>query len=74
MQTLYYYDLDPLASDLWVVAGPAGWHVADIDPDALPDGFRWVTGSEWEDHCRSRNLRAVKHYCRCRQCNFPYQQ
>lgn len=43
---LWLYDLDPSASDLWVVAGP---DTDDkIDPDDLPAGFRWVTGEEWE--------------------------
>ena len=43
---LAVYDLDPLASDLWVVAGPDG-HTEQIDTDNLPDGFRWVTNEEW---------------------------
>lgn len=43
---LWLYDLDPSASDLWVVAGP---DTNDkIDPEHLPAGFRWVTGEEWE--------------------------
>jgi hypothetical protein len=42
------YDLDPQASELWVVAGPAGIDPASIDPDDLPDGCRWVNGDEWE--------------------------
>ena len=44
---LAIYDLDPQASELWVVAGPDGF-VGEIDPGDLPDGFRWVTGEEWE--------------------------
>ena len=43
---LAVYDIDPLASDLWVVAGPDG-HTGPIDPDDLPEGFRWVTNEEW---------------------------
>jgi hypothetical protein len=43
---LRLYDLDPSASDLWVVAGPDTDE--KIDPDDLPTGFRWVTGEEWE--------------------------
>ena len=42
-----WYDLDPKSGELWVVAGPAGYDVADLDPDELPEGFRWVTDEEW---------------------------
>lgn len=45
---LTVYDLDPQASELWAVAGPAGFSKGDIDPDNLPEGFRWVTAEEWE--------------------------
>jgi hypothetical protein len=45
---LRLYDLDPAASQLWVVAGPDGWKVEDINPDSLPDGFRWVSDEEWQ--------------------------
>lgn len=48
---LTIYDLDPQASELWAVAGPAGVDPATLDPDALPDGFRWVDSIEWEDIC-----------------------
>ena len=44
---LRVYDLDPLAVDLWAVAGPDGVDPATIDPDALPDGFRWLEDDEW---------------------------
>ena len=44
---LAIYDLAPSASELWVVAGPDGFD-GEIDPDDLPEGFRWVTGEEWE--------------------------
>jgi hypothetical protein len=44
---LTVYDLDPQASELWAVAGPAGVDPRTIDPDALPDGFRWVDAAEW---------------------------
>lgn len=47
VDNLTVYDLDPQASELWVVAGPDGF-VGEIDPDDLPEGFRWVTGEEWE--------------------------
>jgi len=44
---LAVYDLSPQAAELWVVAGPDG-HTGEIDTDSLPEGFRWVTGEEWE--------------------------
>jgi|688.fasta_scaffold00823_9 hypothetical protein len=46
---LTIYDLAPQASRLWVVAGPAGHYVANIDEANLPEGFRWVTEKEWEE-------------------------
>jgi len=46
---LRVYDLDPKASELWAVAGPAGYKISDIDPDKLPTGFRWVTNTEWSE-------------------------
>jgi hypothetical protein len=46
---LTVYDLDPQASELWAVAGPAGFSKSDLDPDNLPDGFRWVTAEEWQE-------------------------
>ena len=46
---LKVYDIDPLASELWVVAGPSGWKITEIDPDDLPDGFRWVETKEWQE-------------------------
>lgn len=54
-----WYDLELLGGELMVVAGPKGWKVADIDPDALPDGFRWVTGEEWEEQCDTMEIRDV---------------
>lgn len=48
MSNLTWYDLDPRASELWVVEGPRGFKIEDIDPDNLPDGFRWVGEDEWE--------------------------
>lgn len=53
---LTVYDLDPQAAELWAVAGPGGVDPATIDPDSLPDGFRWVTSDEWESIC------AIKSY------------
>ena len=44
---LTVYDIDPNAAELWAVAGPDGF-VGEIDPDDLPEGFRWVDGLEWE--------------------------
>jgi len=46
---LTIYDIDPSSSELWVVAGPAGYKVSQIDADDLPEGFRWVTNEEWEE-------------------------
>ena len=46
---LTVYDLDPQASELWVVAGPEGYQISDIDPENLPDGFRWVSENEWQE-------------------------
>lgn len=43
----YWYDLDPGASELWVVEGPVGIDPKSIDPDHLPPGFRWVSNEEW---------------------------
>ena len=45
---LTVYDLDPQASELWAVAGPDGIEPRTIDPDNLPEGFRWVESEEWE--------------------------
>lgn len=44
---LAVYDLAPELADLCAVAGPDG-HTGQIDPDDLPEGFRWVTADEWE--------------------------
>lgn len=44
---LVVYDLAPQAAELWAVAGPDGF-AGEIDPDNLPEGFRWVDGWEWE--------------------------
>ena len=44
---LAIYDLDPQAGELWAVAGPAGVDPRSIDPDSLPEGFRWVEDEEW---------------------------
>lgn len=44
---LTIYDLDPQSAELWAVAGPADVDPTTIDPDALPDGFRWITDAEW---------------------------
>lgn len=52
---LQVYDLDPQASELWAVAGPAGWDIKDIDTDNLPEGFRWVSDEEWSELQESIN-------------------
>ena len=46
---LTVYDLDPHAAELWAVAGPAGVDPTTIDPDDIPDGFRWIDDAEWSD-------------------------
>lgn len=43
---LMIYDINPF-SEVWVIAGPEGYDVKDIDPHNLPEGFRWVNVSEW---------------------------
>lgn len=45
---LHVYDLDPKASELWVVAGPDVVDPRTIDPDALPLEWRWVENDEWQ--------------------------
>lgn len=54
-----WYDLDPLASDLWVVEGPPGYDLADIDPDNLPSTFRWVDATEWREQHANRIVLCV---------------
>ena len=46
---LKVYDLTPQSGDLVAVAGPSGVDPSTIDPDALPNGFRWVQYSEWAE-------------------------
>jgi hypothetical protein len=46
---LTIYDLAPLASELWAVAGPAGHDPTAIDTDNLPAGFRWVKAWEFSE-------------------------
>lgn len=43
------YDLAPLASDLWAIAGPDGLDPTTVDSDHLPAGYRWVEDEEWSD-------------------------
>lgn len=43
------YDLEPQGGELMAVAGPAGVDPESIDPDAPPDGFRWVEDKEWSE-------------------------
>lgn len=56
---LAVYDLDPQASQLWAVAGPDGIDPSTIDPDSLPDGFRWVQREEWEQLEVAKTTRKV---------------
>jgi hypothetical protein len=44
---LYVYDLAPQAAYLLAVAGPDGYD-EPINQDKLPEGFRWVSDTEWE--------------------------
>lgn len=46
---LFIYDLAPQASELWAVAGPAGFDPSTIDTDNLPAGFRWVEAWEFNE-------------------------
>ena len=46
---LVIYDLRPTADEIWAVAGPDGWDPKSIDPDDLPDGFRWCEDHEYGD-------------------------
>ena len=57
---LTIYDLDPEASELWVVAGPAGYEASAIDADDLPEGFRWVTAEEWSQLVLKDDPQAVE--------------
>lgn len=45
---LSVYDLDVQASELWMVAGPHGFDIEAIDPDSIPEGFRWISNEEYE--------------------------
>jgi hypothetical protein len=55
MALLRWYDIDPKASDLWVIEGPADWTLEEVnravratgDP---PPGGRWVSDYEWETY------------------------
>ena len=42
------YDLIPLASELWAIAGPDGLDPTTVDSDDLPVGYRWLEDDEWE--------------------------
>lgn len=42
------YDLFPRAEKLFAVAGPYEVDPHSIDPNDLPDGFRWIDHSEWD--------------------------
>ena len=49
-----WYDIDPLAAELWVVEGPPGYDPNTIDPDNLPKGWRWISDDEWAKHHTNR--------------------
>lgn len=61
---LTIYDLDPLASDLWAIAGPDGY-IGEIDTDNLPEGFRWVTEQEWASLQDAINKPPKVEVCAC---------
>jgi hypothetical protein len=44
-------DIDPEASELWVVRGPYEF-VLDAD-DVDGEKWHWVTDQEWNDHCEN---------------------
>ena len=44
---LCVYDLAPQSGSLLAVAGPDGYD-DPINQDKLPEGFRWVSDTEWE--------------------------
>ena len=46
---LRIYDLDLQNANLVAVGGPDGVDPWTIDPANMPDGFRWITESEWEE-------------------------
>ena len=59
MANKVWYDLDPMAADLWVVEGPEGYDINAIDPDHLPEGFRWIEDAEWaEKHQKMEIVKA----------------
>lgn len=64
---LTIYDLDPQASELWAVAGPAGIDPSAIDPDNLPAGFRWMEDFEWEFYQDEQY-----DYCADEVCEYTY--
>lgn len=45
---LRIYDLDPQNANLVAVIGPDGADPWTLDPDALPEGFRWCSDDDWE--------------------------
>ena len=45
---LRIYDLDPQNANLVAVIGPDGADPWTLDPEALPEGFRWCSDEEWE--------------------------
>lgn len=60
-----WYDVVPLASDLWVLEGPQGgsrllrtW-AREKGFDAIPEGYRWVTDEEWEREHDKRTIVAI---------------
>jgi hypothetical protein len=55
-----WYDIDPMAGDLWVIEGPEG---ADIEKlkmlifcGGFPNAFRWVEEEEWEANEQQKRI------------------
>jgi hypothetical protein len=60
------YDLDPLASTLWAIAGPDGLDPKTVNIDDLPAGCRWIENAEWAIAVQNaearRRLFRARHY------------
>jgi hypothetical protein len=49
------YDLAPLASELWAIAGPEGLDPTTVNTDDLPAGYRWLEDGEWGLACARKD-------------------
>jgi hypothetical protein len=57
------YDLDPLAAELWAIAGPDGLDPTTIWPDDLPTGCRWLSDDEWAESETDASAETTKQHC-----------